>query len=153
MRTPRLLVLAAVVLKLGIPSATAVAKTEACPTPARFLVLGAPLLPGNPSPEPEAIVIEGSGKTAMATINSGCLSPVRAKLRPTKKFTAVTLKWKTCDTATGQLSKVTLKGKIGADTCEFLSARLKAKGEIKIDRIFNAKRSQCGDGIHDPGND
>jgi hypothetical protein len=107
-------------------------KPEPCPDQ-RYLVRGAPVLPGNPTPE--AIVI--SGKQISLGANCG---PTAAKLVVTSRGTKVKATWSSC---TGLQGKVKLAAKIDP-ACVVMKGTIKAR-RLRLKRRFDAPHSTCGD--------
>ena len=92
---------------------TRAAKPALCP-PGRFLVTGPSVLTGEDEHDIEAIVID---EDKQASVGDAC-APARARLKRTKRGTAVRATWKQCS---GFTAKAKLTGTIAAPECTTLS--------------------------------
>lgn len=137
MRTSSIFLALVVASALIVPSNVA-AKPQACPG-GRFLVSGAPIMPGIAG---AADVVDMSGR--MVSVLSGC-DPAKATVRASIKATRIRVKWRSCPSITG---KATLVGTI-SNECHTMAATFAAKS-AHITRPFLATMSYCGDGIWDP---
>jgi len=128
---PVIAMLAGVVaLAFGGPAA-AKGKPTACPA-GRFMLSNASLVVGAGAPANDVVEISGS----QISTGSGC-PPVHVSLKPKKKFTAVSARWKSCSGLTGPAS---LKAKIAAPACDTLSGKFIAKKVKPKTKKFTAKR-------------
>jgi len=127
--------LALAVASVFFSAVHAVAKPPPCPG-GRYLVAGAPLMPGlDAAPD----VVDLAGR--MVSVLSGC-GPVKAKVRGTTRGTKIRARWKSCPAIVGTARLV---GTIG-EQCRSLAATFTAK-TAGIKRPIIASLSVCGDGV------
>lgn len=100
-----------------------------------FLVAGAPLLASGAAVAVDVVTL---GPTARVSIDSGC-QPVRARVRRTRKATAIRGVWKSC---AGVRGTVRFAGAIDA-SCTTMTGRLVGR-RPKFARRFTATRLEAG---------
>jgi hypothetical protein len=130
--------LAIVLAVLLSPAASAAAKPVACADGRFLLPEGATVLTA-----PAASQRQGVSLASRAIGIEGSCEPAHAKVKPGRRGTRVTARWRAC----GDFKKVALKGVIAAPGCETLRGQLKARKTARVD--FEATRSACGDGYVD----
>jgi len=86
---------------------------------------------------------QGVSLASRAIDIEGSCGPAHAKVKPGKRGTRVTARWRAC----GDFKKVALKGVIDAPGCGTLRGQLKARKTARV--AFEATRSACGDGYAD----
>ena len=103
-------------------------KPQPCPE-GSFLVMSVSLVGGTP----EAITISN------AQLSVGGICPaVAVKLKPRKKFTSVTAKWRGCGSVLA--GRVTLQARIAAPDCNIMTGLFRAR-KAKVNERFEAHRS------------
>lgn len=140
----RSLVLAGALLALGASStpSTAAKKPKPVPCAGRYVVRsGGDALTADSTPAPATVVVQGN------QIGAGSHCPLRkGTVHATTKATKLMGRWPTCGSA---FKSAALNASISSDcksmTGTFRAKKLKSQG-------FQARKSECGDGVFDAGN-
>jgi len=129
MRSITIALVAATLLAGSAPADAAKEKPTPCPA-ARFVVDGDPLV-GEPVPLADAVAY-GPGAFS---VESGCGSATKVKVRAKKKVTLVNARWSACEALGG---KAKLVARIDAASCATISGTLRAP-KRKLKRPFTGR--------------